>query len=442
MRKIAVVAALLLGMTGTALGQTTTMIIMDGSGSMWGQIDGRTKLEIARETAQQVLTGLPAEQNIGLMAYGHRERGNCADIELVVPPGPGTGGDIAASVASMRFQGKTPISESLRQAASVLRSEEEPATVVLVTDGIETCEADPCAVAAELEAGGVNFTAHVIGFGLSREQGAQLTCIADNTGGAYFDAGDGESLAEALTQSVTATIDQAPPPPADEPEPLEETNHYPGALLMPGVALATTGYAFGPEADNPAEVDFPADGTIAQCQAACDGDGLCGSWRYEPSGSNFVDYARCFVFNPQTEFDVTHYDVESGWASGMKEGVVGLLRPYVALDDTEVEAGLSVPEPVAPGAEFTVLWNGPANEGDWVDLVPVGHTDHSGELSYFYVNDTIERTDRPEGAGTLTAPADAGDYELRYILGRGVDRRTILTVPITIGGTGPATVGK
>lgn len=61
--------------------QTTTMIVMDGSGSMWGQIDGRTKLEIARETVTGVLGTLPESRVIGLMAYGHRERGNCADIE-------------------------------------------------------------------------------------------------------------------------------------------------------------------------------------------------------------------------------------------------------------------------------------------------------------------------------------------------------------------------
>ena len=49
-----------------------TLIVMDGSGSMWGQIDGRPKLEIARETVANVVGKLPPGQTLGLIAYGHR----------------------------------------------------------------------------------------------------------------------------------------------------------------------------------------------------------------------------------------------------------------------------------------------------------------------------------------------------------------------------------
>ena len=71
----------------------------------------------------------------------------------------------------MKFLGKTPLTEAVRQAASTLKSTEAKATVILITDGIETCEADPCALGAELEASGVDFTAHVVGFGLTAEEG-------------------------------------------------------------------------------------------------------------------------------------------------------------------------------------------------------------------------------------------------------------------------------
>ena len=218
-------ALLAAGLALPAAAQTTTMIVMDGSGSMWGQIDGRTKLEIARETVAGVLADLPDDRVLGLMAYGHRERGNCADIELMVPPAPGSAGAILDAVNAMRFQGKTPLTEAVRQAAEALRSTENPATVVLVTDGIETCEADPCALAHELEASGVDFTAHVIGFGLTRDEGARVACIAENTGGRYFGAEDSAGLAKALTAAVAApeAAEVAPmpdtPPPGWVPEP-------------------------------------------------------------------------------------------------------------------------------------------------------------------------------------------------------------------------------
>jgi len=169
-----------------ALAEGRSIIVLDGSGSMWGQIDGRPKLEIAREALGEVLRDLPAGGEVGLMAYGHREKGSCEDIELLVPPAQGTGPAIAAAANALQFKGKTPLSEAVRRAAAELRSTEEKATVILITDGIETCAADPCALGAELEASGVDFTAHVVGFGLSEDEGAQVACLAKATGGCIW----------------------------------------------------------------------------------------------------------------------------------------------------------------------------------------------------------------------------------------------------------------
>ena len=213
-----------------------SIIVLDASGSMWGQIDGRAKLEIAREALGSVLAGMDPATEIGLMAYGHREKGSCSDIELVVPPGAGTGAAITEAANTMKFLGKTPLTEAVRQAAGVLRSTEEKATVILITDGIETCEADPCALGAELEASGVDFTAHVVGFGLTAEEGATVACLAANTGGSYIEAKDAGSLVEAL--KTTVVVEAAPEPePVPEPEPAPvalEKNFDPVIVLAEG----------------------------------------------------------------------------------------------------------------------------------------------------------------------------------------------------------------
>ena len=172
------------------------IIVLDASGSMWGQIEGKPKLEIARQTLRTVLGAVPDDLELGLIAYGHRQKGACSDIELVVEPGPGTGAAIADAADRMRFLGMTPLSQAVRQAAETLRYTEEKATVILITDGIETCEADPCALASELEQSGVDFTAHVVGFGLSDEEGRQVACLAENTGGKFIQAGDADTLAD------------------------------------------------------------------------------------------------------------------------------------------------------------------------------------------------------------------------------------------------------
>jgi Ca-activated chloride channel family protein len=53
------------------------------------------------------------------MAYGHRQKGSCDDIELVVPPAPGTAGAISAAADSMKFLGKTPLTAAVRKAAEI-----------------------------------------------------------------------------------------------------------------------------------------------------------------------------------------------------------------------------------------------------------------------------------------------------------------------------------
>jgi len=65
----------------------TVLIIFDGSGSMWGQIEGKTKIELAKKAMTGVLKEFPEEVDIGLIAYGHRNKGDCNDIELLSPVG-------------------------------------------------------------------------------------------------------------------------------------------------------------------------------------------------------------------------------------------------------------------------------------------------------------------------------------------------------------------
>jgi Ca-activated chloride channel homolog len=209
-----------------------TIIVFDASGSMWAQIDGKTRIEIARETISSVLSTYPADRELGLMVYGHREKGSCEDIELMVAPATGTASAISEVVSKINPKGKTPISASVKKAAEALKFTEEKATVILVTDGLETCNADPCALGNELEKAGVDFTAHVVGFGLTEEEGKKVACLAENTGGKYFQASDANSLKYALNTTVAAATEPAPEP---APMPTKvEINIKPTALLVEG----------------------------------------------------------------------------------------------------------------------------------------------------------------------------------------------------------------
>lgn len=242
-------AILLLSMTTFGFAANRVIIILDASGSMWAQIDGKPKLEIARESLRTVLQSVPGDDEIGFMAYGHRQKGSCADIELIVPPQAGSASAISAAADSMKFLGKTPLTAAVKQAAEALKYTEDKATVVLITDGLETCGGDPCALGKELKETGVDFTADVVGFGLTADEGRQIACLAENTGGKYIQASDEKALQQALVETVAAPApapEPAPAPaPAPAPEPAKpEFNFTPSVVMAEGGDAITDGNAW------------------------------------------------------------------------------------------------------------------------------------------------------------------------------------------------------
>jgi Ca-activated chloride channel family protein len=281
---LSLVLVLLLALPATAADKA--IIILDGSGSMWAQIGGEARISIARETLNDVLKAVPDDLELGFMTYGHREKGSCEDIELLVEPATGTAGAISEAAAGINPKGKTPISAAVKMAAEDLRYTEDKATVILITDGLETCEADPCALASELEASGVDFTTHVVGFGLTDEEGAQVACLAENTGGTYFQAGDGDALAKALTTTVAQAADE----PVPEPEPPAlEFNFDPQIVMFEGADEPS------PDAVNPVWEIYKANANGSEGEYVATDYGVGYKANLEPGDylvRASVDYAR------------------------------------------------------------------------------------------------------------------------------------------------------
>jgi len=237
LRRLFISLLILVGSVAAASGAERAIIVLDGSGSMWAQIAGVPRISIARDTLHSVLGELPGDLELGLMTYGAREKGNCSDIQLLVPPAAGTADEISAAADKISPKGMTPLSDAVRMAADELKYTEQRATVILITDGLETCHVDPCQLGKDLESKGVDFTAHVLGFGLSDEDGRKVACLAENTGGKYLSAQDGEGLVKALSETVAeAAAPEPAPKPAPKPEPQKpEYNLLPTASLAEGM---------------------------------------------------------------------------------------------------------------------------------------------------------------------------------------------------------------
>lgn len=178
-------------------------LVVDSSGSMAGpDPSGGTKIDAARRALAGVLGVLPEASLVGVRTYGgqyaDRERG-CTDTRLVVPVGPLARSTATAALASLRPVGYTPLASSLRAAVADLPTD-RPRTVVLVSDGEETCGGDPCAVARELAGQGVGLTVDTVGYGVDTRTRDQLRCVAAAAGGDYTEAPDGQALTVGLAR--------------------------------------------------------------------------------------------------------------------------------------------------------------------------------------------------------------------------------------------------
>jgi Ca-activated chloride channel family protein len=370
------------------------VLVLDASGSMWGQLDGKAKIVIAKEVMAELIDQIPADFHTGLTVYGHRRKGDCSDIEMVIPVGPHNAAAMKAKVQSISPKGKTPLSESVKQAAQALRYTEERATVVLVSDGLETCDIDPCVLAAELAMSGTNFSVHVIGFDISKEDQDRLRCLADKTGGLFLAASNAGSLREALFRTVEEV--KAPLPPVVED---------PGTAVLKGPASVPAGSAFEVQWEGPdSRGDFIA---ISEKGAK---DGHHKDYTYTKKG-NPADFT--------APGDVGAYELR--YVHGHTGKVIGRTDIKV----TPVQAAVRAPPEADVAVAFEVMWQGPDYPSDYVAIARPDQRAGS-QLNYTYT--------RRGNPLTLQAPSDPGSYEVRYMLGRG--SKILAKTTIEIKGVG------
>lgn len=172
------------------------VLVLDASGSMAASLGDETRLDAARRVVLNTLASLPPSRPVGLVAYGHRRTGDCGDIETLSAIGPVDRPAIQKALDSLRARGKTPLSAALRHAAAMLPP--SGGTVMLVSDGLETCHEDPCLVVSALRGANANLVFHVVGFGLAEDEMRHLACIAENGGGEAVEASTAAGLEEAL----------------------------------------------------------------------------------------------------------------------------------------------------------------------------------------------------------------------------------------------------
>ena len=186
-------------------------LIIDASGSMRSKLPGgQRRIKAAKKAVANLVGKLPDNLRLALRGYGHQsptKAKNCKDTQLLTQFQPvGTNRqEVIDKANGLKAQGYTPISLVLELAAKDLTASEMKAgsrSVILVSDGKETCKGDPCAVAKALAAADAGLVIHTIGFAVDVAARYELQCIARVARGKYFEADSTDKLAERMSAAV------------------------------------------------------------------------------------------------------------------------------------------------------------------------------------------------------------------------------------------------
>lgn len=185
---------------------TRILFLFDASQSMYARWETNTKYEVAKKMLGEMVDSLQGMQNLELAmrVYGHTKKyppQDCDDTRLEVPFGKDNGFSIKKRLEEISPSGTTPIARSLEECGGDFPKSPARNIIILITDGIEECNGDPCAVSAMLQKKGIALKPFVIGLGLNKDFIKQFECI-----GNYFDATDEVQFKNAFNIVITQAL--------------------------------------------------------------------------------------------------------------------------------------------------------------------------------------------------------------------------------------------
>lgn len=186
----------------------SAVIVFDGSGSMWGKLEGdakRTKLDLARDGLKAALAKVPATARYGLMSFGHRRAADCSDIQLLVPLADGDPSRINVPLEKHNPRGKGPIAGVIREAAKVLAGVPN-AHVVLIHDNVDNCRQDACEAARDVARADPKLKFHLVPIGIDPEERDRIACIATATGGSIHDVADPAKAEAQIAKAIQLAL--------------------------------------------------------------------------------------------------------------------------------------------------------------------------------------------------------------------------------------------
>ncbi len=189
---------------------TRIEFVFDASYSMFGQWQSGMKMDLAKKMLSEFLDSIEGtpDLEIAFRAYGHqvplRPERSCTDTKLEVPFSKNNYQAIRNKLKTIVPKGTTPIAYTLEQCGGDFPTASSPNVrniIILITDGIEECDGDPCAVSLALQKKGIVLKPFVIGVGLDESFMNAFGCI-----GKFYDASSESNFKSILNVVISQAL--------------------------------------------------------------------------------------------------------------------------------------------------------------------------------------------------------------------------------------------
>ena len=175
---------------------TRILFVFDCSLSMSKRWENSTNMDISKRVLNLAVDSLSRldKVEVALRMYGHQSsvqpNRNCKDTKLEVPFYKGNIAALKEKIKQAQPRGTTPIAYTLEQCGGDFPNDPNARNIIiLITDGIEECDGDPCAVSAALQSRNIILRPFVIGVGLDENFKKTFDCV-----GKFFDAKNEKSF--------------------------------------------------------------------------------------------------------------------------------------------------------------------------------------------------------------------------------------------------------
>jgi len=179
-----------------------TVLVLSHANSMWSRMDGGQKIKVLRGSVASILRAQEGKLDLGVMTFGANKPRSCDAMDTVKPIGPIKPAADIKAIEAVNPKGSASVAASITAAAKLFKTQNGAQSIILVSDSMDECKADPCAIAAELKERSPRTIIHFIALGeKSEEKLAELACVPEQTGGVFITAENETELNDALQKT-------------------------------------------------------------------------------------------------------------------------------------------------------------------------------------------------------------------------------------------------